>query len=158
MQPTRESVTGNTTAVAHQATNRDLGLQGDLRVAGKTSQVDRYYEGTSWATADSEQARGGDIRGDPSTVITAGASEGSATAKSGFGAQQGRPRPRKRGPASASTATVVVVPPKLAALFRAPLLAPQLDTPVTGSAAAAVASGGSNRPKPRRLWAAACGL
>lgn len=57
------------------------------------------------------------------------------------------PRPRPRLPRKKKSGDVV--PPELAALFRAPLLDPgHLKPPVAGIAAAAVAAGGTRRTKP----------
>ncbi len=57
------------------------------------------------------------------------------------------PRPRPRLPRKKKPSDVV--PPQLAALFRAPLLDPgHLQPPVAGIAAAAVAAGGTRRTKP----------
>lgn len=70
----------------------------------------------------------------------------STTAGAGSSSSAPVPRPkllRKKKPAT-------IVPPDLAALFRAPLLVPRhLDPPIAGSAAAAVmAAGGARRVKP----------
>lgn len=62
--------------------------------------------------------------------------------------QQLRRNPRK-SKQTRTTAAAQAASPDVIALFRAPLLTPNPYPPITGIAAAAVASSGSNRPKKR---------
>lgn len=115
----------------------------------------RVNEGAGKAQAlpSKGDASNGEIRRGPSKEEETGEAPpaglaGSPPSGGGMDLQPRCPKPRKKRSPAVSGNVGGTVLPEFAALFRAPLLAPRLNPPVAGVAAAAVASGGVSRLKP----------
>lgn len=128
--------------------------------------ADQDYVGSPRLAERMEETRPPRLKGEHDTVGTA---RGSSRTSEAEGESQERlqtkspdlpysalPRRKARNNNPSATTTInnnssstLAIAPELAALFRAPLLAPRIDPPLAGAAAAAVASGGTRRLKPK---------